>query len=65
MTAFRFAKKTFTGWFEILLTILALILVLARLNPVYVILGAMPLGVIYAYWQKTHAKITTTEEFPK
>lgn len=65
VTAFRFAKKTFAGWFEVTITILALLLLLLKINPVYIILGAMPLGVVYAYWRKTHGKPGLPEEASK
>ena len=52
MTAFRMAKKVLKSWFEYVIAAIALILVLLlKVEPVYVILGAMPAGVIYAWCQ--------------
>ena len=52
MTAFRMAKKVLKSWFEYGIALIALVLVLLlKAEPVYVILGAMPLGVLYAWFQ--------------
>lgn len=52
MTAFRMAKKVLKSWFEYVIALIALVLVLLlKVEPVYVILGAMPIGVIYAWCQ--------------
>ena len=52
MTAFRMAKKVLKSWFEYGIAAAALILVLLlKVEPLYVILGAMPLGVIYAWFR--------------
>ena len=53
MTAFRMAKKVLKSWFEYVIAAAALILVLLlKVEPLYVILGAMPLGVLYALFQR-------------
>lgn len=53
MTAFRMAKKVLKSWFEYVIAAAALILVLLlKVEPLYVILGAMPLGVLYALYQQ-------------
>ncbi len=65
VTAYRFAKKTLTGRFEVMVTILALLLLLTKVNPVYVILGAMPLGVAYAFWRKPRGDSVISGEGPK
>lgn len=65
VTAYRFAKKTFTGRFEVIVTILALFLLLMKINPVYIILCAMPLGVVYAFWRKTRDDAVLPGEGPK
>ncbi|OQA88283.1 MAG: putative chromate transport protein [Lentisphaerae bacterium ADurb.Bin242] len=65
VTAYRFAKKTLTGRFEVIAAILALLLLLMKINPVYVILGAMPLGVVYAFWHKARGDAPLGEEDPK
>ena len=50
MAAFRMAKKVLKSWFEYAMAGAALILVLLlKVEPVYVILGAMPCGVLYAW----------------
>ncbi|MBO4630465.1 MAG: chromate transporter, partial [Lentisphaeria bacterium] len=52
MTAFRMAKKVLKSWFEYGIALAALILVLLlKVEPVYVILGAMVPGVLYAWFQ--------------
>jgi len=52
MTAFRMAKKVLKSWFEYTIAGIALVLVLlVKVEPLYVILGAMPLGVIYAWFR--------------
>jgi len=52
MTAFRMAKKVLKSWFEYTIAAIALVLVLlVKVEPLYVILGAMPLGVIYAWFR--------------
>ena len=52
MTAFRMAKKVLKSWFEYVIAAIALVLVLLlKVEPVYVILGAMPTGVLYAWYQ--------------
>ena len=49
MAAFRMAKKVLKSWFEYTIAAAALILVLlCKVEPLYVILGAMPCGVLYA-----------------
>lgn len=53
MTAFRMAKKVLKSWFEYVIAAAALILVLLlKVEPLYVILGAMPLGVLYALYRQ-------------
>lgn len=52
MTAFRMAKKVLKSWFEYTIAAIALVLVLlVKVEPLYVILGAMPLGVIHAWFR--------------
>ena len=52
MTAFRMAKKVLKSWFEYTIAAISLVLVLLlKVEPLYVILGAMPLGVIYAWFR--------------
>lgn len=65
VTAYRFARKTLTGRFEVIVTILALLLLLMKVNPVYVILGAMPVGVAYAFWRKMRGENALRREEPK
>ena len=65
VTAYRFARKTLTGRFEVIVTILALLLLLMKVNPVYVILGAMPVGVAYAFWRKMRGEAALHREEPK
>ncbi len=65
VTAYRFARKTLTGRFEVIVTILALLLLLMKVNPVYVILGAMPMGVSYAFWRKMRGENALHREEPK
>jgi len=50
ITAVRLAKKTIHGWFEVFAVSAFLLLALFKLNPVYIILLSMPLGVIYSFW---------------
>lgn len=53
VTAYRMTRKVLKSWFEYLIAPAALILVLIlKIEPVYVILGAMPLGVAYAWFQR-------------
>ena len=52
MTAFRMAKKVLKSWFEYTIAAISLVLVLLlKVEPLYVILGAMPLGVVYAWFR--------------
>ena len=52
MTAFRMAKKVLKSWFEYTIAAISLVLVLLlNVEPLYVILGAMPLGVVYAWFR--------------
>ena len=60
MTAFRMAKKVLKSWFEYGIAAAALVLVLLlKVEPVYVILGAMPLGVIYAWFRMRNLSART------
>jgi len=53
MTAFRMAKKVLQSGFDCLVAATALILVLlAGIEPAYVILGAMPPGVLYVWYRR-------------
>ena len=52
MAAIRMTRKVLKSWFEYVIASAALILVLIlKVEPVYVILGAMPVGVLYAWFQ--------------
>lgn len=51
-TGLRMAKKVLKSWFEVVLAVAALILVQLKVSPVYVILGAMPLGIVFAVLQR-------------
>ena len=50
VTAVRLAKKTIRGWFEIICVTAFLILALFKLNPVYIIVLSMPLGILYTLY---------------
>ena len=50
VTAARLAKKTIQGWFEIICVAAFLILALFKLNPVYIIVLSMPLGILYTLY---------------
>ena len=57
MTAFRMAKKVLKSWFDGAVAAVAFILVLfVKVEPVYVILGAMPLGILYLWTQRKFRK---------
>ena len=50
VTAARLAKKTIQGWFEIICVAAFLILALFKLNPIYIIVLSMPLGILYTLY---------------
>ena len=52
MTAFRMVKKVLKSWFEWTMASAALILVLAKFEPVYVILASMPIGIVFAWFNR-------------
>ena len=49
-TALKMLKKTIHNTWEALLTVIALILLLGPVHPVYLILAAIPLGILYIFW---------------
>ena len=53
VTAFRMAKKVLKSWFEYAVSAIAFVLVLfLKVEPVYVILGAVPFGILMAWFQR-------------
>ena len=64
VTAVRLAKKTIQGWFEIICVAAFLILALFKLNPVYIIVLSMPLGILYTLYCTWRIK-RCNEEVPK
>lgn len=52
MTAFRMVKKVLKSWFEWVMTSAALILVLSKVEPVYVIFASMPIGIVFAWFNR-------------
>ena len=66
MTGFRMAKKVLKSWFEYVIASVSLVLVLLlKVEPVYVILGAMPLGVLYAWYQLGKKPLPAKEDAGK
>ncbi len=49
LTAYRLAKKTIVSAFEAIIVAAALVLLLARINPALIILGAIPFGIAEYY----------------
>ena len=64
VTAVRLAKKTIQGWFEIICVAAFLILALFKLNPVYIIVLSMPLGILYTLYCTCRIK-RCNEEVPR
>ena len=56
LTALRMAGKVLKGWFAILIALGVFALVMAGVSPVYAVLGAMPLGIVYACWKRAADK---------
>lgn len=53
VTAVRMTKKVLKSWFEYAVTPAALILVLfLKADPIYVILGAVPPGILFIFWTR-------------
>ncbi len=52
VTALRLAQKTLVSWGEKTAAVLFLTAIVGGVNPAYVILISMPLGVVYVWWVK-------------
>lgn len=68
LTLLRLSKKIISNKWDILLVGTALILLLSDLNPIFIIIGAMPLGIIYLYienYQKSKKNLLKNKENKK
>ena len=56
VTAYRMLKRSFKNVLEAAFIILCLVLLISRVNPAFIIIGAMPLGCLYVAWTDRRLK---------
>lgn len=55
-TAIRMARRSLKNWFELSAMLFVLILALCGVSPAFLILGAMPAGCLYVWFQRRRTK---------